>query len=144
MYTSETLPIPLVSHSSVSPITILITTQRCLSGVKRKTLAAAPSIICSIFHPCRGRRGPSQGRLTKAGRYVPRKHGWNLAPGQMGILSTRGGWNVFFVGGSVMCWREEGVASESVPNSPQLSLAERCICDVNMWGADENMNLKQR
>lgn len=43
------------------------------------------------------------GGLTKTGCSVPKKHGWNLAAGQMGILSTGGGWNVFFVGGSVMC-----------------------------------------
>lgn len=101
MCTSETLAIPAVSHSSVSSINILIIAQRYLSGVKRKTSLSAPSIICSVFGPGEGRPRSSQGRHTKAERYVPRKHGWNLAQGQMGILSTRGVWNVFFVGGNV-------------------------------------------
>lgn len=90
------------------------------------------------------REGASQGRLTEAERFVPRKHGWNLAVGQMGILSTREGGvecvldgregrAVVVVGGGSWC-----------QSLPQLSLAERCICDVNMWGADENMHLKQR
>ena len=110
--------------------------QRYLSGVKRKTSVSAPSIICSVFWPlcvcvcvcvCVGGDPVLlRGRLAKAERYVPRKHGWNLAPGQMGILSRRGGWNVFFVGGSVMCWRG---ASEPVPNSPQLSL----FWEMYMW-----------
>lgn len=43
----------------------------------------------------------------------------------------------------VLCVEGRRGAAEPVPNSPQLSLAERCICDVNMWGADENMHLKQ-
>lgn len=142
MYTSETLPIPVVSHSSVSPINILIMAQRYLSGVKRKTSVSAPSIICSIFGPWWDRPAPSLGRLTKAEHYVPRKHGWNLAPGQMGILSTRGGWNVFFVGGSVMCWRQEGGGCiwAGAKLSPTLTGWEvYCMCDVNMWRADENM-----
>lgn len=39
---------------------------------------------------------------------------------------------------------EGGAASESVPNSSQRSADERCICDVNMWRADENTQLEQR
>lgn len=78
-----------------------------LSGVKRKPSASAPSIICSIFWPCGGRWGPSQGRHKATGRSALAKHGWNLAPGQMGILSTRGGWNVAFVGG-LLCIGEGG------------------------------------
>lgn len=30
-----------------------------------------------------------------------------------------------------------------MPNSPQVSVAERRICDINTRGADENMNVKQ-
>lgn len=119
---------PPESHSSVSSINILITTQRYLLGVKKKGSVSAPSIICSIFRPCWGRCGPSQGRFTKAQRYVPRKHGWNLAPGQMGILSSGGGWNVFFVGGSVMCWREEGGLSQCQTLPPAL-----CSWEMYMW-----------
>lgn len=70
----------------------------------------------------------------------------------MGILSARGGWDVFFAGGGdegrkavdVVGVVVAGFTSELVPNSPQLSLAERCICEVNMWGADENMNHQRR
>lgn len=75
--------------------------------------------------------GLGGGRLSIAECYVPRKHGWNLALGQMGILSLRGGWNVFCVGG-VLCVDGMKEGEVSVPNFPQLSLGERCICDVNM------------
>ena len=40
--------------------------------------------------------------------------------------------------------RRERAASESVPNSSQRLVDERCICDVNMWRADENTRLEQR
>lgn len=49
MYTPLKLSQSLLSHSSVSSINILITTQQYLSGVKRKTSVSAPSIMCSIF-----------------------------------------------------------------------------------------------
>lgn len=133
-YTSETLTVPAVSHSCVSSINILIVAQRYLSGVKRKISVAAASVICSVFGPGEGRPRSSQGRHTKAKQYIPRKHGWNLAQGQMGILSTRGVWNVFFVGGNVLyVLKGGGGVSELGPNSPQRSLAERCISNVNMW-----------
>lgn len=96
------------------------------------------------------RWGPSQGRHHEARRSALAKHGWNLAPGQMGILSTRGGWNVAFVGG-LLCI--EGVVgcvcvcggclSRCQTQTAQVSVAERRICDVNTRGADENMNVKQ-
>ena len=125
MYTSGTLPIPIVSHGSVSSINILIIAQRYLSGVKRKTSVSAPSIICSVFFGLGGGRpGPSQGRLTKAERYVPRKHGWNLAPGQMGILLTRGGWNV------LLCGRECCVLKEGGGRGLPLS---QCQTPANAW-----------
>lgn len=129
----------VMSHKSVFSINILTTAQRYLSGVQRKTSVSAATMIWGVF-------GPGGGRLSIVECYVPRKHGWNLAPGQMSILSPRRGWNVFFVGGSVMCWRDEGGrdAFGLMPNFPQLTLGERCICDVNMQGAEENMHLKQR
>lgn len=43
MYSSETLSIPPESHSSVSSINILITTQHYLLGVKKKAFS-----VCSL------------------------------------------------------------------------------------------------
>lgn len=63
---------------------------------------SAPTIIGGVFGSGRGGGSCLLRRLSRAEYYVPRKHGWNLAQGQMGILLTRG-WNVFFVGGSVTC-----------------------------------------
>lgn len=40
-------------------------------------------------------------------------------------------------------WGVCGGVFESMPNSAQVSVAERRICDVNTRGADENMNVKQ-
>lgn len=127
---------PLLYHTALSILLTFWLYNNAAVPVQRKTSVSAATIIWGVF-------GPGGGRLSIAECYVPRKHGWNLAAGQMGILSLRGGWNVFCVGGSVMCWWDEGGRGEPVPNFPQLSLGERCICDVNMQGADKNMHLTQ-
>lgn len=135
---------PVVSHGSVSSINILIIAQRYLSGVKRKTSVSAPSIICSVFlAPVGGGLGLLRGGSLKPSTSFPEN---------MAGIWLRGRWVSFRQEEGGMCSLWEGVlcvegrgggASEPVPNSPQLSLAERYICDVNMWGADENMHLKQ-
>ncbi len=144
MSTSETLPIPVVSHSSVSSINVLIIAQQYLSEVKRKPSVSAPLIICRVFGPDGGGLGLLRGGSLKLKSTFPEN---------MAGIWLRGRWVSFRQEEGGMCSWEEGVlcvegrrggVSELVPNFPQLPLDERCICDVNMWRADENTHLKQR
>ena len=125
-------------HTALS---LPITSWQYLSGVKRKTSVSAPSIICSILALVGGGTGLLRGGSLKQSAMFPEN---------MAGIWLWGRWVYFWQekGGMRSTW--EGVlkggrgTSEPVPHYPQLSVAERCICDVNMWGADENMHLKQR
>lgn len=80
---------------------------------KRESVSRLPPSFAVFFRHRLWRRSPTRrgGRITKAWcSNSPKEPVWNLAAGQMGILSTGGRvWNVFcFRGGSVTCWASGG------------------------------------
>lgn len=112
--------------------------QQYLSQGLKKPLSVAPLIMYKIFFGLvgRGRRGAFSGEGTmKIGAPLSRNMAGIWLRGRcVSFGQEEGGMWTLWEG----CYVLKG-GFESMPNSPQVSVAERHICDVNTQGADGNI-----